>query len=171
MTLHHLTGQVMDKVSGSGFVSSRHLHPRHPSTKQRKGVGGERKREGEKSHRELSSRWLPCPASAAFENPFTIKETGQSDCLFRKSKLWSVFCRLLFEVTLHESAFGWAASSRASPELKGPPISFPPKKCPLSLDAYSQTCLSFFLTPGEGLRLGRRGSGSVPKSGDRENEI
>ena len=34
MTLHHLTGQVMDKVSGRGFVSQRHLHPRHKEKKR-----------------------------------------------------------------------------------------------------------------------------------------
>lgn len=90
---------------------------------------------------------------------------------FQEVQTLESFCRLLFEVTLHESSFGCAASMQSNPEVKGPPIS------PLWRNAHSVSvpihrpaCLPG-LASGQGLWLGIGGSGRVPKSRDVGNEV
>lgn len=82
-----------------------------------------------------------------------------------------LLCRLLFEVTLHESSFGWAASMQSNPEVKGPPISIAWRNAhSVLLPIHRPACLSE-LAPGQGLWLGSGGSGRVPKSRDLGNEV
>lgn len=90
---------------------------------------------------------------------------------FREVQTLEHFCRLLFEVTLHESYFGWAASMQFSPEVKGPPISLVWRNAySVSVPIHRPACLSG-LAPGQGLRLGSGGEGGrLPKIRDLENE-
>lgn len=144
MILLHLTGQVMDKVSGGGFMSQRRLHPQHLSSKQRK--GGKKK----EAWRREKLR------GAEFKTASLLSKRHLWKCLYHKRnrakqlsfqevQTLECFCPLLFEVTLHESALGWAASSQASPELKGPPISFPWRNAHwVSTPIHRPACLFFF---------------------------
>lgn len=73
---------------------------------------------------------------------------------FQEVQTLEHFCRLLFEVTLHESYFGWAASMQFSPEVKGPPISLVWRNAySFSVPIHRPACLSG-LAPGQGLGLG-----------------
>ncbi len=70
---------------------------------------------------------------------------------FQEVQTLKRFRRLLFEVTLHESSFGWAASMQSNPEVKGPPISFAWRNAhSVSASIHRPACLSG-LAPGQGL--------------------